>query len=128
MSYVDEVLEIVAKRNPHEPEFLQVVNEVFDSLRPVIETNKKYQISKILERLVEPERQIIFRVPWEDDRAEMHVNRGFRIQYNSALGPYKGGLRFHPSVVLSILKFLAKFPCDGFVDKIGGNIKIKFVT
>jgi len=107
MNIINEVLEIVAKRNPHEPEFMQAVTEVFMSLDPVIKRNKKYEESKILERLVEPERQIIFRVSWEDDRGEKHVNRGYRIQYNSALGPYKGGLRFHPSVVLSTIKFLA---------------------
>ncbi len=106
MSYTQEVLEIVGKRNAGEPEFLQAVNEVFESLEPVIKKHKKYEDARILERIVEPERQIMFRVPWQDDKGKIHVNRGYRIEFNSAIGPYKGGLRFHPSVNISILKFL----------------------
>ncbi len=105
-SYVDRVFEGVRKRNPGEPEFLQAVEEVIYSLVPVLEKNKKYEEACILERIVEPERQIMFRVPWQDDEGNIQVNRGFRFEFNSALGPYKGGLRFHPSVNQSILKFL----------------------
>ena len=104
---VKQFMEKVIKRNPGEPEFHQAVQEVVESLLPFIEKNKKYQDAKILERLVEPERVIMFRVPWMDDKGEVQVNRGFRIQMNSAIGPYKGGLRFHPTVYLGILKFLA---------------------
>jgi len=104
---VKQFMEKVIKRNPGEPEFHQSVQEVVESLMPFIEKNKKYQDAKILERLVEPERVIIFRVPWLDDKGEAQINRGFRIQMNSAIGPYKGGLRFHPTVCLGILKFLA---------------------
>ena len=104
---VQEFLDTVSKRNSHEPEFLQAVHEVAETVIPFIEKNKKYQNKKLLERMVEPERVIMFRVPWLDDQGEVQVNRGFRIQMNSAIGPYKGGLRFHPSVNLSILKFLA---------------------
>src|SRR2546427_8402095 len=107
MALIQEVLEVVRKRNPNEPEFLQAVTEVLESIRPVIERNKKYRDTKILERLVEPERMIQFRVPWIDDKGQIQVNRGFRVQMNSALGPYKGGLRFHPTVCASIIKFLA---------------------
>jgi glutamate dehydrogenase (NADP+) len=107
MALVQEVLEIVKKRNPNEPEFIQAVTEVLDSIRPVVERNKKYRDGKVLERLVEPERMIQFRVPWTDDKGQIQVNRGFRVQMNSALGPYKGGLRFHPTVSASIIKFLA---------------------
>src|SRR5881296_4544929 len=107
MALIQDVLEIVKKRNPNEPEFLQAVTEVLESIRPVIERNKKYRDAKILERLVEPERMIQFRVPWIDDKGQIQVNRGFRVQMNSALGPYKGGLRFHPTVSASIIKFLA---------------------
>ena len=107
MSQVEEVLEIVRKRNPNEPEFLQAVTEVLESIRPVINRHKRYRDGKILERLVEPERMIQFRVPWVDDKGQIQVNRGFRVQMNSALGPYKGGLRFHPTVSASIIKFLA---------------------
>ena len=106
MGYVENVLEIVSKRNANEPEFLQAVKEVLETLGPVIEKNPKYQEARILERIVEPERQIMFRVPWQDDKGEVQVNRGFRFEFNSALGPYKGGLRFHPTVNQSILKFL----------------------
>ncbi|MHA6279144.1 NADP-specific glutamate dehydrogenase [Salinimicrobium sp. CAU 1759] len=104
---VQEFLDSVSKRNTNEPEFLQAVHEVAETVIPFIEKNKKYQNKKLLERMVEPERVIMFRVPWIDDQGEVQVNRGFRIQMNSAIGPYKGGLRFHPSVNLSILKFLA---------------------
>jgi glutamate dehydrogenase (NADP+) len=107
MSYIDEVFDLVKKRNPAEYEFHQAVEEVLYSLEPVIEQHPEYRESKILERLVEPERVIMFRVPWMNDDGEFQVNRGFRIEFNSALGPYKGGLRFHPTVNLGILKFLA---------------------
>ena len=106
MNYVDEVLEEIKKKNSNEPEFLQAVKEVFTSLEPVFEKRKDLVEAKILERLVEPERQIMFRVPWMDDEGKPQVNRGFRVEYNSAIGPYKGGLRFHPSVNLSVIKFL----------------------
>lgn len=105
-AYVSSVLETVKKRYPGEAEFHQAVTEVFESLIPVIEKNKDLQDAGILERIVEPERQIIFRVPWVDDKGKVQVNRGIRVQYNSALGPYKGGIRFHPSVNTSIIKFL----------------------
>ncbi len=106
MSYIDHVWKIVQQRNAGETEFLQAVREVFDSLGPVLEKNPQYEAAGILERIVEPERQIIFRVPWVDDKGEVQVNRGFRFEFNSALGPYKGGLRFHPNVTQSVLKFL----------------------
>jgi glutamate dehydrogenase (NADP+) len=96
----------VKERNPNEPEFLQAVQEVAEAIIPFLDNNPKYRDARILERLVEPERVIIFRVPWLDDKGNIQVNRGFRVEYNSAIGPYKGGLRFHPSVNLSILKFL----------------------
>ncbi len=107
MPYAERVLEEVKKRNRGEAEFLQAVEEVLPTLEPVLRQHPEYEEARILERIVEPERIVIFRVPWIDDRGEYHVNRGFRIQFNSALGPYKGGLRFHPTVNLSILKFLA---------------------
>ena len=106
MGYIQDVLQVVEKRNAGEPEFLQAVREVLESLEPVIQRHKKYQEARILERIVEPERQIMFRVPWMDDQGRVQVNRGFRFEFNSAIGPYKGGLRFHPSVNQSILKFL----------------------
>jgi len=106
MSYVQEVLTQLQTRNPGEPEFLQAAREVLETLDPVVTRHKKYQAASILERIVEPERQIIFRVPWIDDAGVARVNRGFRVEFNSAIGPYKGGLRFHPSVNISILKFL----------------------
>lgn len=106
MSYITELMERVVKRNPGEPEFHQAVHEVLESLQPVIERHPEYISSGVLERIVEPERQIIFRVPWVDDNGRIQVNRGFRVQFNSAIGPYKGGLRFHPSVNLGIIKFL----------------------
>lgn len=104
---VNEFMEKVIARNPGEREFHQAVHEVVETLMPYIDENPKYKEAKVLERIVEPERVIIFRVPWVDDKGEIQVNRGFRIQMNSAIGPYKGGLRFHPSVNLGILKFLA---------------------
>ena len=103
---IQDVYEQVLKRNPGEVEFHQAVKEVLDSLGPVLDRNPDYIKAKILERLVEPERQIMFRVPWQDDNGNIHINRGFRFEFNSALGPYKGGLRFHPTVNASILKFL----------------------
>jgi len=106
LSVIEKVLETVERRNPGEVEFLQAVKEVLQCLGPVLDRHKKYQEANILERIVEPERQIIFRVPWQDDRGNIRVNRGFRIQFNSAIGPYKGGLRLHPTVCASILKFL----------------------
>ena len=106
MEYVSKVLNEVERRNPGELEYLQAVHEVIESLSPVLEKNPKYQKASILERIVEPERVILFRVPWQDDQGRVQVNRGLRVQYNSAIGPYKGGIRFHPSVNLSILKFL----------------------
>ena len=107
MSYVDEVIEQVVKKNPAEPEFHQAVKEVLESLRVVIEANEeKFRKDALLERLVEPERQIKFRVPWVDDKGQVQVNTGYRVQFNSAIGPYKGGLRLHPSVNLGIIKFL----------------------
>ena len=104
--YIAEVLELVARRNAGEPEFLQATREVLESLGPVMDRHRKYRDARILERLVEPERQILFRTAWQDDAGRVQVNRGFRVQFNSAIGPYKGGLRFHPSVNLGILKFL----------------------
>ena len=103
----NEFLQSVIAKNPAEKEFHQAVHEVLESLWPVVESNPRYRTGGIMERIVEPERVIMFRVPWVDDQGEVHVNRGFRIEMNSALGPYKGGLRFHPSVNLGILKFLA---------------------
>src|SRR5687768_11845132 len=105
-SYITEVLDLVARRNAGEPEFLQATREVLESLTPVIDRHRKYRDGRILERIVEPERQIIFRIAWLDDAGRVQVNRGIRVQFNSAIGPYKGGLRFHPSVNLGILKFL----------------------
>lgn len=107
MSYVDEVIERVVKENPNEPEFHQAVKEVLESLRPVVDANEQaFRRDALLERLVNPERQIKFRVPWIDDNGQVHVNTGYRVQFNSAIGPYKGGLRLHPSVNLGIIKFL----------------------
>ena len=107
MSYVDEVLARVKEKNASEPEFLQAVEEVLDSLRPVIEANEeKYRKEALLERLTEPDRQIKFRVPWVDDKGQVQVNTGYRVQFNNAIGPYKGGLRLHPSVNIGIIKFL----------------------
>ena len=107
MSYVDDVYKLVVEKNPAQPEFHQAVKEVLESLRVVIEANEeKFKKDALLERLTTPERQILFRVPWVDDNGQVHVNNGFRIQFNSAIGPYKGGLRLHPSVNLGIIKFL----------------------
>ena len=103
---IKDFISEVEKLNPNEPEFLQAVTEVAETVIPFIEQNEKYANKKLLERMVEPERTILFRVPWSDDKGEIQVNKGYRIQFNSAIGPYKGGLRFHPSVNLSILKFL----------------------
>ena len=108
MSYVDSILERVKKQNPHEPEFNQAVYEVLESLRPVIEKNEeKFKRDALLERLTTPERVVLFRVPWVDDNGQVQVNNAYRVQFNGAIGPYKGGMRFHPSVNLSIMKFLA---------------------
>ena len=104
--YLKRVYDGLAQRNANEPEFLQAVREVLESIQPVVEKHPEYEKAGLIERLVEPERIITFRVPWVDDKGEVHVNLGYRVQYNSAIGPYKGGLRFHPSVNLSILKFL----------------------
>lgn len=106
MSNVSELMERVVRRNPGEPEFHQAVHEVLESLQPVIDRHPEYIAGGVLERIVEPERQVIFRVPWVDDQGKVQVNRGFRVQFNSAIGPYKGGIRFHPSVNLGIIKFL----------------------
>ncbi|EGG79544.1 hypothetical protein HMPREF9477_00267 [Lachnospiraceae bacterium 2_1_46FAA] len=107
MSYVDEVIELVVRKNPAEPEFHQAVKEVLESLRVVVEANEeRYRRDALLERMVEPERQFKFRIPWVDDNGQVHVNTGYRVQFNSAIGPYKGGLRLHPSVNLGIIKFL----------------------
>src|SRR5712664_543455 len=106
-SYVSNLMAEVKAKNPNEVEFHQAVQEVVESLTLVMDRNPHYRKAKVLERIIEPERVIMFRVPWQDDKGEIHVNRGFRIQMNSAIGPYKGGLRFHPTVNLGILKFLA---------------------
>ena len=107
MSYVDEVIAKVVEQNPSEPEFHQAVKEVLESLRVVIEANEeKYRKDALLERMVNPERQFKFRVPWVDDKGQVQVNTGYRVQFNSAIGPYKGGIRLHPSVNIGIIKFL----------------------
>ena len=106
MSYVQDVLNDLIARNPGQPEFHQAATEVLNSIAPVVEKNPKYQEVSLLERLVEPERIVMFRVPWVDDNGKVQVNKGYRVQFNSAIGPYKGGLRFHPSVNLGIIKFL----------------------
>ena len=105
--YLSGLMERVVRRNPAEPEFHQAVQEVLTSLVPVVEAKPEYIKEGVMDCLVEPERIIKFRVPWEDDQGNIHVNRGFRVQFNSAIGPYKGGLRFHPSVYEGIIKFLA---------------------
>ncbi len=108
MSYISEVIEMTERKNPGEPEFMQTVREVLGTLAPAVEQNEEVlRKNCILERMVEPDRQIIFRVPWTDDKGVNHVNRGFRVQFNNAIGPYKGGLRFQPNVNLSVMKFLA---------------------
>lgn len=106
MSYVDSVLETLIEKNPAQPEFIQAATEVLNSLKPVIQKHPEFEKESLLERIVEPERQLMFRVPWVDDSGKVQVNRGFRVQFNSAIGPYKGGLRLHPSVNLGIIKFL----------------------
>jgi len=100
-----DILKSITARDPYEKEFHQAVTEVMETIQPVLDRDPEYRQAAVLERITEPERVIIFRVPWMDDRGQVHVNRGFRIEMNSAIGPYKGGLRFHPSVTLSILKF-----------------------
>ena len=107
MSYVERIVKEISKRNASEPEFVQAVKEVLTSLEPVVAQHPEYEEAGLLERIVEPERQIVFRVTWQDDNYNVHVNRGYRVQFNSAIGPYKGGLRFHPSVYIGIMKFLA---------------------
>ena len=102
-----DILQSIKERDPGEKEFFQAVEEVVETVKPVLDRNPEYRKLAILQRITEPERVILFRVPWQDDQGQVKVNRGFRIQMNSAIGPYKGGLRFHPSVNLSILKFLA---------------------
>ncbi|HNI38158.1 MAG TPA: Glu/Leu/Phe/Val dehydrogenase dimerization domain-containing protein, partial [Pseudomonadales bacterium] len=104
---IETFLAYVHQRDPHQPEFHQAVEEVVRTLWPFLAQNPHYLAAGVLERMVEPERVIMFRVPWMDDHGKLHVNRGYRVQMNSAIGPYKGGLRFHPSVNLSVLKFLA---------------------
>lgn len=106
MKYTERVIQMVKEKNPEQPEFIQAVTEVLQSLEPVIEVHPEYEAAGLLERIVEPERVIIFRVPWVDDQGKVQVNRAFRVQFNSAIGPYKGGLRLHPSVNLGIIKFL----------------------
>src|SRR5438105_13944721 len=106
-NYVSNLMAEVKAKNPAEPEFHQAVQEVVDSLSIVLQQHPEYRHAKILQRIIEPERVIMFRVPWRDDQGNLHVNRAFRIKMNSAIGPYKGGLRFHPTVNLSILKFLS---------------------
>lgn len=106
MTYSQKVLHDLKIKNPNEPEFIQAAEEVLESLAPVVDNDPRYQKTGLLERLVEPERQVMFRIPWVDDNGEVHVNRGYRVQFNSAIGPFKGGLRLHPSVNLSIIKFL----------------------
>ena len=106
MSYVQNVLSKVKEKDGGQPEFIQAVTEVLGTLEPVFAKHPEYEKAALLERLVEPERVIMFRVPWVDDNGAVHVNRGMRVQFNSAIGPYKGGLRFHPSVNLGIIKFL----------------------
>tara|TARA_B110000003_G_scaffold15849_2_gene15685 strand:- start:513 stop:1868 length:1356 start_codon:yes stop_codon:yes gene_type:complete len=103
---IQAFMELVAQRNPNEPEYLQAVEEVAETIVPFMEAHPKYKTARVLERIVEPERVLMFRVPWTDDAGQVHVNRGYRVEFNSAIGPYKGGLRFHPTVNLSILKFL----------------------
>src|SRR6056297_2436608 len=104
--FTETMMEIVTSRNPAESEFHQAVREVAESVEPVIARHPELARAKVLQRIIEPERQIMFRVPWVDDKGNVQVNRGFRVEFNSAIGPYKGGLRFHPSVYLGIIKFL----------------------
>ena len=109
--YLNKVFELIEKRNENEPEFLQAAYEVLMTLKPVIDKHPDFEKKALLERLTEPERLITFRVPWVDDNGQVQVNRGYRVQFNGAIGPYKGGLRFHPSVNRSIMKFLAFEQC-----------------
>ena len=102
---MNDILQLIKARDPNEKEFYQAVSEVIESIQPVLDHNPEYRSANILERLIEPERVVLFRVPWVDDQGDVQVNRGFRVEMNSAIGPYKGGLRFHPSVNLGILKF-----------------------
>ena len=104
--YLNDLMQSVMKKNPNEPEFFQAVYEFLSSIEPALATHPELIEKQVLERIVEPERQVMFRVAWVDDNGKIQVNRGYRIQYNSAIGPYKGGIRLHPSVNLSILKFL----------------------
>lgn len=106
MSYVDRVIAETEAKNPDQPEFLQTVREVLNSLRLIVDEDDRYEKAGILERIVEPEKSVIFRVPWVDDQGRVQVNRGFRVQFSSSIGPYKGGLRFQPSVNMSVIKFL----------------------
>ena len=108
MSYVDRVIAETEAKNPDQPEFLQTVREVLNSLRLIVDEDDRYEKAGILERIVEPEKAVIFRVPWVDDQGRVQVNRGFRVQFSSSIGPYKGGLRFQPSVNMSVVKFLGK--------------------
>ena len=105
-SYIEKVIKEAEQKNTNQPEYIQAVKEVLTSLEPLINLNDKYEKNSILERMTEPERIIMFRVPWVDDNGKIQINRGFRVQYSSLIGPYKGGLRFHPSVNLSVMKFL----------------------
>ena len=105
MEYITDILKKVESRDGHEKEFLQAAKEVLKSLEPIIAKHPEYEANGILERIIEPDRQIIFRVPWVNDEGKVMVNRGYRVQFNSAMGPYKGGLRLHPSVNLGIIKF-----------------------
>ena len=107
MNNLDQLFQTIKQRDPNQPEFHQAVEEVFGSLQPFLAKNPKYMQQSLLERLVEPERVVMFRVSWVDDKGQVQVNRGYRVQMNSAIGPYKGGLRFHPTVNLGVLKFLA---------------------
>ena len=106
MSYADRIIEELQHRYGYQPEFIQAVTEVLGTLRPVLKANPQYKKNRILERITEPERTVMFRVTWQNDKGDIEVNRGYRVQFNSALGPYKGGLRFHPTVNLGVLKFL----------------------
>ncbi|MCK5809293.1 glutamate dehydrogenase, partial [bacterium] len=106
MSHLQDVLRKTEMKNPSQPEFIQAVKEVFDTLEPTVEKHPEFVKAKIYERIVEPDRQLMFRVPWTRDNGDVEVNRGFRIEFNNAIGPYKGGLRFHPSVNIGIIKFL----------------------
>ena len=116
--YIERVLKDVQAKNANEPEFLQAVDEVLTTLTPVIDANKNYEANAILERMVEPERVVMFRVPWVDDKGIVRVNRGYRIQMNSAIGPYKGGLRFDPSVNLSVLKANPQYEQNAMLERI----------